>query len=55
MDYNALTERIMQICRRLDNVTYVSAQDKEKIEKELKSLVEQRAKLLETLKKNKEQ
>lgn len=52
VDYSALTERINQICYKLEHYTFMSAEDRDKLLKELKEIVTQRNKLAETLDKN---
>jgi hypothetical protein len=49
VDYSALTERINFICYKLEHYSFASAEDREKLLKELKEVVALRNKLAETL------
>ena len=55
VDYSSLTVRINHICYKLEHHSFMSAENKQKLLKELKELVEQRNKLAETLDKNEKQ
>lgn len=51
MDYNTLTERIHQLCYKLEHNSFLTMEDREKLLDELNKLVQVRNKLLETLEK----
>lgn len=52
VNYNTLTERINHICYKLEYYTFLSAEDRANLLKELNKLIDERNKLAETLSKN---
>jgi hypothetical protein len=49
--YDAFTDRINLLCHKIEHYHFLTIDDQQKLEDELKELVEKRAKLLETLEK----
>jgi hypothetical protein len=52
VDYSTLTDRINFICYKLEHYTFMSAEDRDRLTKELNELINQRDKLAELLRKN---
>lgn len=52
--YDGFTQRINLICYKLEHYSFLTKNDREKLELELKDLVRQRSLLLQTLEKDKE-